>query len=307
MSEDVTPRGEGDTHSEKGDVEEIALPEEAVRSMYTEASSSTTTFLAAPTLSTEDGAAAFIGDAPAAAEAPSGEERRKNRRSKEVSRISFSFGGGGERPGSRDRPGSRESEPGGKGIIASVMSGRRPSVADMTGGLIGGSRKGSKVVPAPPALFNSSLEASVGAPVDDRARELATQERLREEATARRRANQSAAEARAAWEERTLMFLAQGGARTADGTPVSRWIKLQNALRLAVAHGKRLDDSERMLFRGSSTRAIQAATHTAKEAEAAALREIDRRQEAKNHERMSVADMLHAPDTPFERGDCLFF
>jgi len=55
---------------------------------------------------------------------------------------------------------------------------------------------------------------------------------------------QTAEEARAAWEERTLAFLAAGKAQLADGTPVAKFMQMQkmdHALRLAVDEGKPLD------------------------------------------------------------------
>lgn len=79
------------------------------------------------------------------------------------------------------------------------------------------------------------------------------------------------------WEARTLRFLAEGHARTPDGTPVERFLQVRKAIDQASRHGRRLDEEERALFRGSADKAIRAATHAAKQAEAAALRELERR------------------------------
>ena len=136
---------------------------------------------------------------------------------------------------------------------------------------------------------------------------------------------QTAEEARAAWEERTLAFLAAGKAQLADGTPVAKFMQMQkmdHALRLAVDEGKPLDKacadpaartsspkhsaltvsvafvfvnmhvhahahghvvcsvvrvrSERAMLRGTAAPAIDAATQSAKAAEVAALREVER-------------------------------
>ena len=98
-------------------------------------------------------------------------------------------------------------------------------------------------------------------------------------------------EARAAWEARTLAFLAAGNARLPDGTAVSRWIKLQQALRDAVEKGKPLDDSERALLKGAADTAIRSATHAAKEAEAVALKEYEIARKARM-EKISTAAVI---------------
>ena len=53
---------------------------------------------------------------------------------------------------------------------------------------------------------------------------------------------QKTADARVAWEERTLAFLEKGGAQLPNGTPISRIVLLQKALQKAEVEGKPLDD-----------------------------------------------------------------
>ena len=114
---------------------------------------------------------------------------------------------------SREANGERANTP--KGAFAGMLSGgRRMSMTAFRGGR----RQSRMVVP-------------VEDPVDER-----------QSMAVRRARMHTATEEREAWETRTLDFLAAGGARCADGTPVSRWIKLQSALRLAMVHGKPLDE-----------------------------------------------------------------
>lgn len=67
-------------------------------------------------------------------------------------------------------------------------------------------------------------------------------EREREEVFARAVRLAEAEVARAKWEARALAFLAEGNAVCADGTPVARWIMLQQALKDAKELGKPLSN-----------------------------------------------------------------
>ena len=120
--------------------------------------------------------------------------------------------------------------------------------------------------PAATAEVEEAAEPAATAEVEEAAESAATAEaeaeveaeeamEVRQSAAARRRRRQSrdcrrSSDAirhkemyeREAWETRALNFLAAGDARCADGTPVSRWIKLQNALSAAKLYGKPLDE-----------------------------------------------------------------
>ena len=81
--------------------------------------------------------------------------------------------------------------------------------------------------------------------------------------------------ARHEWEQRAMAFLAAGNARMQDGTPVSDWLKVQDELKQAQAHGVPLSDAARhvILKMGTAEKAIKMASASAKAAAAQAARE----------------------------------